>query len=286
MSGYLNTNLLNYVKGVMGKTMSSVFIIDGRSGLGKTTLSSQIGCFLASEVARWKTKKYKKHFEPEFSLDNMTWTPDVFIEKLKHAKEGEVIILDESMILSNRATMSEINKAVVIMMSLIRSKKLFIIFNANSMFDLDRNLPLHRADMLVHVYSIDDKFASRGRYFVVPTSQGKLKKLFILGKKFYDYSFARPAFRDHFSSYFPFDDKEYEKRKQAAIETYFQDSGVSSSSRAIQQRDKAFVFLRELEQDVKSISKKCDIGERRIYEILKKQKENELKLKELKPHLR
>ena len=169
-----------------------------------------------------KKRGAKEDTLPDFSLDNVFWTPKPFIEKLKVAKKGEVIILDESMILSNKASMSEMNRAVVIMMSMIRSKQIFVIFNANSIFDIDKNLPLHRADMLVHLYAIDDKFASRGRYFVVPSAKGKLKYLYISGKKYYDYSKAWPAFRDHFSAWFPFDDNDYEKRKQKAINSYFE----------------------------------------------------------------
>ena len=215
MSGYLRKNLDNYVKGVMTKNTSAVFIFDGRSGLGKTTLSSQVGCYLALKISEYMKR------EPKFSLDDMVWTPKDFVEKLKKAKKGDIIILDESMILSNRSTMSEMNRMVIIMMSLIRSKQIFVMFNVNSIFDLDKNLPLHRADMLVHLYAEGDKFASRGRYMVVPIAKGKLKHLYIVGKKYYDYSVAKTAFVDHFSKFFPFNEKEYERRKQEAIENYF-----------------------------------------------------------------
>ena len=218
LSGYFQENLDNYIKGVMRKNTSAVFIIDGRSGLGKSTLACQLGCYINLQNRKYMKKETRT---PKFSLDNLCWTPEKLIELLKNAQKGDVIILDESMILSNRSAMSEMNKAVVIMMSMIRSKQIFVIFCANSLFDLERNLPLHRADLLVHLYAVDDKFASRGRYFVVPSAKGRLKYLFINGKKFYDYSRAWPAFRDHFSKWFPFDDKEYEKMKQKAIVSYF-----------------------------------------------------------------
>ncbi len=225
MSNLLNQNLRNYVNGVLNKNTSAVFITDGRSGLGKTTLSFQVGCNIANQVAAWKDinkplPNGEKH-KPNFSLDDVCWTPEEFIERLKTAKEGDVIIMDESMIISSRSAMSQMNKAVVIMMSMIRSKKIFVIFNVNSCFDLDKNLVLHRADMLMHLYAEQDKFAARGNYMVVPSSRGKLKNLYITGKKYYSYSKAQTAFVDHFSSYFPFDEEEYEKRKQEAINNYF-----------------------------------------------------------------
>lgn len=233
LSGYMQKNLDNYVKGVINKNTSAVFIFDGRSGLGKTTLSFQTACYINLEVRKMLKKKGETDL-PDFKLeDNIYWTPKEFIERLKRAKKGEVIILDESMILSNKSSMSEMNKAVVVMMSMIRSKQIFVIFNANSIFDIDKNLPLHRADMLVHLYAIDDKFASRGRYFVVPSAKGRLKYLYISGKKFYDYSKAWPAFRDRFSGWFPFDQDKYEKRKQDAINSYFNEEKVRPQDNSV-----------------------------------------------------
>ena len=228
MSNLLTKNLKIYTEGVMKKNTSAVILFDGRSGLGKTTLSMQTGCFLNNEI-----KKYMGSKTPKFSLDNVFYTPQEFIDRLKVAQKGDIIILDESMILSNRSAMSEINRKVVIIMSLIRSKQIFVIFNVNSIFDLDRNLPLHRADVLIHLYTEDDKFAARGRYMVIPAAKGKLKMLYILGKKYYDYSKGRPAFIDHFSAFFPFSNSEYEKRKQESIINYDEERGGRTDSKAM-----------------------------------------------------
>jgi|TARA_R100000093_G_scaffold71653_1_gene48208 hypothetical protein len=263
MSGYLVKNLTNYVKGVMSKNTSAVFLFDGRSGLGKTTLSSQVGCFINQEC-----KKYMDKVRV-FCLDDMAWTPDIFIEKLKKAKKGDVIILDESMILSNRSTMSEINRMIIIMMSMIRSKQIFVIFNVNSIFDLDKNLPLHRADMLCHLYAEDDKFASRGRYGVVPSAKGKLKDLYINGKKYYDYSKARYAFRDKFTPFFPFSEKEYEKRKQKDIADYFSQKKTTSSQYKIS-RDLGICYLKkEYGLSPEEIGEIFKIGRATVFRVLK-----------------
>lgn len=267
MSNYLMANLDNYVNGVMNKKTSAVFIIDGRSGLGKTTISSQISCYIANKVSKFKGRKI-----PKFSLDDMVWTPQEFIDKLKQAKEGDIVILDESMILSNRSAMSEMNKMVVIMMSLIRSKKIFVIFNVNSIFDLDRNLALHRADMLIHLYAEDDKFASRGRYMVIPSARGKLKNLYILGKKYYDYSKAQKAFNDQFTSFFPFDEKEYEKRKQIAIENYFSTHGIKQTKHKIS-RDNLIKFLYDkCGESSESICKIANISKATFWRAIKDEK--------------
>ena len=164
--------------------------------------------------------------------------------------------------------MSEINRMIIIMMSLIRSKKIFVIFNVNSLFDLDKNLPLHRADMLLHLYAEDDKFASRGRYMVVPSAKGKLKNLYILGKKYYDYSKARPVFLDKFPSYFPFSENEYEERKQKAIEEYFKDN-KKISFKATETRNKYINYLKyNLKMPIEEIAKIGNISERTVSRYL------------------
>jgi len=244
MSNFLIKNLDNYIDGVMNKKTSAVFLFDGRSGLGKTTFSFQVGCYIAKGVAKHFSTRLKKEVEPKFSLDDVAWTPDAFIDKLKKATKGDIIILDESMILSNRSSMSEVNRMVIIMMSMIRSKQIFVMFNVNSIFDLEKNLPLHRADMLVHLYAPEDRFASRGRYGVVPSAKGKLKNLYILGKKYYDYSRSKYAFIDKFPAFFPFDEKEYEKRKQESISAYFE-SATTTSNKSKDSRDTYIRHLKE-----------------------------------------
>lgn len=258
LSSLLKDNLDNYIKGVMKKNTSAVFLIDGRSGLGKTTLTSQLGCYISKQVS-----EYMKT-EPNFSLDSLCWNPEDFIQKLKTAKKGDIIIMDESMILSNRSAMSEVNKSVIIMMSLIRSKQIFVMFCVNSIFDLDKNLPLHRADMLIHLYAEDEKFGSRGRYFVVPSVKGKLKSLYILGKKYYNYGVAKPSLRDKFSSFFPFDQQEYESRKQNAIIRYFDKKPKTNRDRI--SLSKAISWLSETYSQ-KEISERLGYSLKTLYNI-------------------
>jgi hypothetical protein len=265
MSSYWLENLKNYTKGVMEKNTSAVILFDGRSGLGKTTLSSQTGCALHNEIRNYMGKK-----TPPFTLENIYYTPDNFVERLKVAKKGEIIILDEAMILSNRSAMSDMNKKVIIIMSLIRSKQIFVIFNLNSIFDMDKNLPLHRADALVHLYAEDDRFAARGRYMVIPAWRGRLKMLYILGKKYYDYSKGKSAFVDRFDGFFPFNEKEYEKRKQKAIEDYFENAAKPASSKIKKSRDQAVRNVKRIYSPPSTeLAEIFDVSRRTIYSILK-----------------
>ena len=129
--------------------------------------------------------------------------------------------------------------------------------------------------MLLHIYAINDKFASRGRYYCVPSAKGKLKFLYIAGKKFYDYSKAYPAFRDRFTAWFPFSEKAYEKRKEEAIETYFDKPKGVMEKRQIAQRDRAIIYLWEMEQTAKDIAEKIKLSVAQVERVILKHKEDE-----------
>ena len=161
------------------------------------------------------------------------------------------------------------------MMSMIRSKQIFVIFNVNSIFDLDKNLPLHRADMLVNLYPRDGKFAARGCYQVIPAAEGKIRKVYIHGKRYYDYSLAYKikAFKDTFTSFFPFDDEEYNRRKDKAIEEYHSHGAKTEAKLSMKSRDKLIRYIYEnlpgLTQD--ELARIADVSIKTVYRATKKE---------------
>tara|TARA_R100000687_G_C6447395_1_gene163512 strand:+ start:1381 stop:2178 length:798 start_codon:yes stop_codon:yes gene_type:complete len=202
---YLLDNLEGFKRTVLNKNTSFVMVIDGRSGMGKTTLANQLGHF----------------FDDNYCLDKIFWEPRKFLEGLEKAKKGDFLLFDEAMILSSRSAMSEINRMVVMAMSMIRSKQLFICFCVNSIFDLDRNLALSRADFLLHVYG--DNLGDRGNFTAFFRARGdidRIKSLYLRGKKYYSYSQPRANFFGSFGKRFIVDENEYEKRKQAGVNNY------------------------------------------------------------------
>lgn len=204
------------------KKTSAVMIIDGKSGLGKTTLSAQCA----------------KYVDPNFNLDKVYYNPTQFLQGLEAAEAGSCHVFDEAMLLSNRSSMSQLNRAIIIAMSMIRSKKLFIIFNVNSIFDLDKNLVISRADLLLHLYG--DSLTDRGKFmafFKGEDGEDKLKLLYILGKKYYDYSKPRSNFNTNFSSYFIFDENEYERRKQIGIKEFLLGGSTPKGDKSRHARD-------------------------------------------------
>tara|TARA_R100001244_G_scaffold33993_1_gene31569 strand:- start:14 stop:802 length:789 start_codon:yes stop_codon:yes gene_type:complete len=202
---YLLDNLGGFKKAVLNKNTSFVMVIDGRSGMGKTTLANQLGHF----------------FDDNYCLDKIFWEPRKFLEGLEKARKGDFLLFDEAMILSSRSAMSEVNRMVVMAMSMIRSKQLFICFCVNSIFDLDRNLALSRADFLLHVYG--DNLGDRGNFTAFFRARGdidRIKSLYLRGKKYYSYSQPRANFFGSFGKRFIVDENEYEKRKQAGVNSF------------------------------------------------------------------
>jgi len=217
------TEILDGFKWAMNnKKQSSVIIVDGRSGMGKTTLSFQIG----------------KYMTESFSLDNVHFTPESFIEALTRTNKGDTLIFDEAMLLSSRAALSSINRMIVIAMSMIRSKNLCIIFNVNSIFDLDRNLALSRADLLLHCYG--DSLTDKGKFlafFKGGDGRDRVKELYISGKKYYSYAHPRSNFNTTFTEHFVVNEAEYEKLKQVGVNKFLKGTKSKGETKYLRQRN-------------------------------------------------
>lgn len=255
MDGYLLNLLIGLRKAVLNKNTSAVIITDGRSGMGKTTLSIQ--------------KAFQ--LDPNFNIDKIFYEPEDFLQGLERAEKGDCLIFDEAMLLSSRSALSQINKMIVQAMALIRSKQIFIIFCVNSLFDLDRNLALSRADVLIHVFG--ENLVDRGHFSAYFKPKGnfecKIKTLYLLGKKMYSYSKPRSNFHGKFYKPFLVDEREYEARKQKAINKF-----LTSGSAKLRKRDtflkNAVIFLRdELKYKVPKIAEIVGCSEPTAYTLLK-----------------
>jgi hypothetical protein len=172
-------------------------IIDGPVGSGKTTLSFQCA----------------KYFDPTFDLSRVVFSVDDFLTALINALPGQAVVFDEAIIVNSRSALTEFNKKVIIAMTQIRSKGLYIFFNIPSVFDLDRNLVLNRCHLLLHCYQ--DFFGDRGKFTVF--DHEKMKTLYLKGKRLYSYMFPKANFVARFTEYFFLNRKEYEDKKQKEI---------------------------------------------------------------------
>lgn len=104
-------------------------------------------------------------------------------------KEGDVVILDEGHdgMNSGRVAQGDFQRMMNLLM-LIRQKKLYIIIISQNFFDLAKSIAIFRSNMLYHVTT--NKKGDRGSFLTF--DRIKKKMLYILGKKFLNYS-AVPA---------------------------------------------------------------------------------------------
>ena len=206
IDGYYKQLLDDFKDAVQNHNTSIVVIFDGKSGKGKTTLSNQTGYYL----------------DKNFGLENIYYEPGQFLKGLANAKPGSYHSFDEAMILSSRSAMSTVNKMIIQAMSMIRSKKIYVAFCVNSIFDLDKNLVLSRADALMHVYG--EGLVDRGRFAAFFKAKGdnfdRIKLLYLYGKKFYDYGKPRANFIGRFVKEFIVNETKYEVEKQIAIDKF------------------------------------------------------------------
>lgn len=191
--------LKNIRTAVTKRDRDYVFVIDGEEGSGKSVLAFQLA----------------KELDPKFDIDNVCFNADQFISRLKKAPRFSCIILDEAFSSANsRASLTEVNRSLIGVATEMRQRNLFVIIVIPSFFDLDKYFALWRCRALFHVYFKKD--GSRGSYIIFP--KGKKKYLYLLGKKFYDYSKpSSPYPVCGFTNHYTIDEQEYRKKKSEAF---------------------------------------------------------------------
>jgi len=229
--------------------------------MGKTTLGNQVGITL----------------DENYGLEKIFYNPEDFLKALQKAKKGDCLMFDEAMLISSRSALSAINKMIIQAMSMIRSKRIYIIFCVNSIFDLDKNLAISRADLLLHVYG--KSLIDRGKFsafFKGTDGIDRIKQLYLNGKKFYNYGIPRCNYRSRFSKEFVVDEKEYERRKQKGVNAFLSGEakvGGSKTQSAYTSRNQAVRALSKNGFSVKKICEETGLSMDVVYKILKVEKE-------------
>jgi hypothetical protein len=226
MHGYTYENLKDARRIVEKKEQSFIIINDGKTGLGKSTLSIQQAFFFA----RGDRKK--------FNQEHVLYDPNPSFDKVANSKKGDVWIFDESIIFNSRSAMSQYNKDMILLLSTIRSKQIYIILNIPSFFDLDRAITMNLANILFHLYG--ECFGDRGRYLVFDDK--RMKDLFIKGKKTYTYGLVKANFRADFGPGFLLDKEIYDAEKAKAINN-MRKKVKKSLNKKVLQRDFLLAYL-------------------------------------------
>lgn len=187
-------------KRVLTKDRDWVAVVDGEEGVGKSVLAMQIATYL----------------DPSFTLDRIVFSSDDFLKIIKDpkTKKGSAVVLDEAFnAANNRASLTEVNRAMIGVATEMRQKNLFVIMVLPSFFDLDKYFALWRCRALIHVYFTENEDRN---YVIFPKDQKKL--LYLSGKKTYNYSYPRSPFPPFtFPHYYPVDEEEYRNKKSNAF---------------------------------------------------------------------
>ncbi len=172
------------------------WMVTHNSGSGKSTVASQIALF----------------FDPTMTLErNYAWNMERLMKLIENSYPGQVIILDEGMVFNSRKANSQDNIKLIVALSQVRSKGIFFIICINSVHQLEKSIPLSRADFLVHVKRIGG-MTGTPKYCVYDAD--RMKQLIVKNAGRYSYAGVYPNVDwSTFSKYFPFEDVRYDKMK-------------------------------------------------------------------------
>jgi len=186
-----------YIRSGGGNKMTSVVaIIEGMSGSGKSTFASQLALFL----------------DPKMTLEkNYAWNMKRLMDLVEHTYPGMVIVMDEAMVVNSRSANSNDNLKLIIALSQIRSKGVFFIFCINSVHQLEKTIPLSRADFLIRIKRTAG-LAGIPKYCIY--DKDKMKQVIIKNAGKYSHNGVFPNIGwTTFSKYLPFNDVRYDKMK-------------------------------------------------------------------------
>lgn len=240
MDGYLKSNLDDIPK-ILRLAYDCFGIISGhgKTRIGKSTLAMQIGQYVSWLLAGGKIRCHQEVIEKKqkwvidyivkpkrkikFNLhENVAFSANELQDKAYKLFEkygpNQVIVYDEGRQgLDSARAMESINKGMEDFIQACGFMGHVVLIVLPNYFKLHEDYAVARSWFLIDVYS--DKFHHRG-YFSFYNEEQK-EKLYFFGKKRIGirakYTSASENFWGKFTSWFPFDRKEYDRLKKESI---------------------------------------------------------------------
>jgi hypothetical protein len=101
-----------------------------------------------------------KYIDPTFNNDRICFTPEHFLDQIRTAKPGQVVVFDEAFRgFSSKASQSKVNKTLVQAMMEVRRRNLIIFIVIPSLILLENYIVVHRSNAIFFVYKRNDKTA-------------------------------------------------------------------------------------------------------------------------------
>ncbi len=213
MDANLKSNIDNYFIKAVDVKWDCVVLNTGMEGSAKTTSAAAIAHYIDPTFPG----ELIGDGSPRRHIDRVVFTFDQLIKAIDNAKPKQAIQFDEAVMAMNaQDASSEIQKILIKKMTMIRKKQLFIFILIPKIFMLRRYFAVSRARAMIHMYTPDG--ISRG-YFRFYNYEDK-RKLYFKGFKEWDDHAAPPSFKGRTTdtSWYFYDENEYEKKKDEAIE--------------------------------------------------------------------
>ena len=216
---FLKSNLDKVKKRLDTKDADRLWGVDGNEGAGKSVLAMQI-C---------------KYVDPTFNINRVCMTSKEFKKAIETASKRQAILFDEGFKgLSNRATLSQVNRMLVSKMMEMRQKNLFVVIAIPSIFMMDKYVALWRMKVLLHV------FESKGNHLFHAFNSSFKKKLILEGSKTYNYAKTIRQMPDKcrgkFHGKYVISEDLYKEKKSKAFEEkdeYLVEKGIGDRNKLI-----------------------------------------------------
>lgn len=232
------------------KQEDRVYLVDGREGSGKS--------FFAIQQA--------KYIDPTFGIDDIYFNPDKFLEAIRTAKPGKVIVFDEAFRgLSSKGSRSTINRAIVQALMEVRQRSLIIFIVLPTIFLLEIYAAVFRSEALFHVYKMKKQTNSdiRPRAFKIYNYNKKMQ-LYLRGKNKY-YSYAFPKIRmakgrfyvkthDITKQKLPYDTFDFDKYREKK-DIAFRNTGENDEKEADKYQEITYKMAFDKYKELKSLRK-------------------------------
>lgn len=175
-----------------------VYIVDGRERTGKSVFTLQ----------------QAKYLNPEFSVEDVCFTPEEFLNKIRTAPKGSVIVFDEAFRgLSSKGTQSKVNKKLVQAMMEMGQRNLVVFIVLPTFFLLELYAAVLRSHALFHIY----KDSKGKRAFRIYNYQKKSLLYRVGKKKGLSYAFPKVIIRGRFFGTYGIDEQSYRDKKAKSL---------------------------------------------------------------------
>jgi len=184
---------------VMRHQWDYVAVVAGLPGSGKSTFARGVAAYCC----------------PDFSLDDIVFTADDFIQRTSECPEFSAIVYDECFEgMNTRVTLSPDFQRIINHLQLIRKRHLFIFLCLPNFFDLSKGIAVFRTSHLYVTYATPEGL--RGR--VMAFSRGAKRNLYVLGGKYMNYGAVHSNFQTTFrKNNHLVSEEDYEKKKDKVL---------------------------------------------------------------------